>query len=52
MYGRKRDEARKIAKKAIEGYVEILSKHKEPILTDEETLVTTLDFEYASTSGS
>ena len=50
-YGRDLDEARKMAKDAIEGYIESLRKHKEPIPTDEETLVTTLDFEYASTSG-
>ena len=50
-YGRNLDEARQMAKDAIEGYVASLRKHKEPVPTDEETLVTTLDLEYASTSG-
>ncbi len=50
-YGRNLDEARKMAKDAIEGYITSLRKHKEPIPTDAETLVTTLDLEYASTSG-
>jgi antitoxin HicB len=50
-YGRNLDEVRKMAKDAIEGYIESLRNHKEPIPTDEETLVTTLDFEYASTPG-
>ena len=40
-----------MAKDAIEGYVQSLLKHKEPVPTDEETLVTMLDFEYATTSG-
>ena len=50
-YGRDLEEARKMAKDAIEAYVQSLRKHKEPVPTDEETLVTTLDFEYATTSG-
>ena len=51
-YGRDLNEARRMVKDAIAGYVESLRKHKEPIPTDEETtLVTTLDFEYASPSG-
>ena len=49
-YGRDLDEARRMAKDAIEGYVASLHKHKEPVPTDEETLVTTLDLEYASPS--
>jgi antitoxin HicB len=49
-YGRNLNEARTMAKDAIEGYIESLRKHKEPIPSDEETLVTTLDLEYASTS--
>ena len=50
-YGRDLDEARRMAKDAIRGYIESLRKHREPIPTDEETLVTTLDFEYASAPG-
>jgi antitoxin HicB len=50
-YGRTLAEARKMAKDPITGYIESLRKHKEPIPTDDETLVTSLDLEYASTSG-
>jgi predicted RNase H-like HicB family nuclease len=32
---------------AISGYIESLRKHNEPIPSDEETLVTSLDLEYA-----
>ena len=45
------DEARKMAKDAIAGYVASLLKHKEPIPADEETLVTTLDRECARVPG-
>ena len=50
-YGRTLVEARKMAKDAISGYIESLRKHKEPIPTDNETLVASLDLEYAQTSG-
>ena len=46
-YGRTLTEARKMAKDAISGYIESLKKHGEPIPTDEETLVASLDREYA-----
>jgi antitoxin HicB len=49
-YGRTLDEARKMAKDAISGYIESLKKHNEPIPTDDETLVGSLDLEYAQTS--
>jgi len=49
-YGRTLDEARKMAKDAIGGYIESLKKHKEPIPTDDETLVASLDLEYAQAS--
>jgi antitoxin HicB len=49
-YGRTLGEAKKMAKDAISGYIESLKKHKEPIPTDDETLVTSLDLEYAQTS--
>lgn len=49
-YGRTLDEAKRMAKDAISGYLASLKKHKEPIPTDEETLVTSLDLEYASAS--
>ncbi|MGO9209931.1 MAG: type II toxin-antitoxin system HicB family antitoxin [Terriglobales bacterium] len=50
-YGRTLVEARKMVKDAISAYIESLRKHKEPIPTDEETLVASLDLEYVQTSG-
>jgi len=50
-YGRTLVEARAMVKDAIAGYIESLRKHKEPIPTDEDTLVASLDLEYAQTSG-
>ena len=38
-FGRTLAEAKKMAKDAITGYIESLKKHKEPIPTDNETLV-------------
>jgi predicted RNase H-like HicB family nuclease len=38
-YGRTLREAREMAKDAISSYIESLRKHKEPIPTDDETLV-------------
>ncbi len=49
-YGRTLAEARKMAKDAASGYIESLRKHGEPIPTDDETLVTSLDLEYAQTA--
>lgn len=49
-YGRTLAEARAMAKDAISGYVESLKKHKEPVPSDDETLVTSLDLEYAETA--
>ena len=49
-YGRTLAEARTMAKDAITGYVESLKKHKEPIPSNDETLVTSLDLEYAETA--
>jgi antitoxin HicB len=46
-YGRTLSEAREMAKDAISGYIESLKKHKEPIPTDDETLVASLDLEYS-----
>ena len=48
-YGRTLTEAKKMAKDAISGYIESLKKHGEPIPTDDETLVASLDLEYAET---
>lgn len=46
-YGQTLAEAKKMAKDAITGYIASLKKHKEPIPTDNETLVASLDLEYA-----
>jgi antitoxin HicB len=39
--------AKKMAKDAISGYIESLKKHNEPIPTDDESLVASLDLKYA-----
>jgi antitoxin HicB len=49
-YGKSLAEARRLVKDAIVGYIRSLRKHKEPIPTDDETLVGSLDLEYAETS--
>jgi len=49
-YGRTLAEAKKLVRDAIFAYVESLKKHKEPIPNDDETLVASLDLEYAETS--
>ena len=46
-HGRTLTEAKKMAKDAISGYIESLRKHGEPIPTDSDTLVASLDLEYA-----
>jgi antitoxin HicB len=50
-YGRSIAEAKKMAKDAITGYIESLRKHGEPIPSDDEALVASLELEYAETSG-
>ena len=42
-YGRTLAEAKRMAKDAISGYIESLRKHKEPIPTDNESLVASLE---------
>ncbi|MGO8734855.1 MAG: type II toxin-antitoxin system HicB family antitoxin [Terriglobia bacterium] len=49
-YGRTLAEAREMAKDAASGYIESLRKHGERVPTDTETLVTSLDLEYAQTA--
>jgi antitoxin HicB len=46
-YGHTLGESKKMAKDAICGYIENLRKHKEPIPTDDETLIASLDLECA-----
>jgi antitoxin HicB len=49
-YGRTLVEARQMAKDAIAAYIESLKKHNEPIPTDDDSLVASLDLEYAEAS--
>lgn len=49
-YGRTIKEAKAMAYDAITGYLKSLKKHKEPIPSDTETLMTSLDLEYAKTA--
>jgi antitoxin HicB len=49
-HGRTLTEAKKMAKDAIAGYIESLKKHKEPIPSDDDSLVASLDVDYAETS--
>ena len=46
-YGRTLKEAQQMARDAISGYIASLRKHNEPVPTDAETLLTSLDLEYA-----
>ncbi len=46
-HGRTLDEARAMAKDAISGYIASLRKHNDPIPTDDETLLASLDLEYS-----
>jgi antitoxin HicB len=50
-YGRTLSEAKAMAKDAIAGYIASLQKHNESIPSDDETLVASLDLEYAETAG-
>lgn len=49
-HGRTLDEAKEMARDAIAGYIESLRKHNEPIPTDNDTLMTSLDLEYEQAS--
>ena len=46
-YGRTLKEAQEMAKDAISGYIASLRKHHDPVPSDEDTLLTTLELEYA-----
>ncbi len=46
-YGRTVDEAREMARDAISGYIASLRKHNDPLPTDDNTLVASLDLEYS-----
>ena len=49
-HGRTLEEAKEMAKDAIIGYIESLRKHNEPIPTDNDTLMASLDLEYEQAS--
>lgn len=49
-HGRTLEEAKEMARDAIFGYIESLRKHNEPIPTDNETLMASLDLEYEQAS--
>jgi antitoxin HicB len=49
-HGRTLDEAKEMARDAIVGYIESLTKHQEPIPTDNDTLMASLDLEYEQAS--
>lgn len=49
-YGRTLAEAKEMARDAIAGYIESLRKHGDPVPSDDETLLTSLDLEYAETT--
>ena len=49
-YGRTLTEAKNMVRDAISAYIVSLKKHNEPVPTDDETLVASLDLEYAETS--
>jgi len=46
-YGRTLKEAQEMARDAISGYIASLRKHNDPVPTDEDTLLASLDLEYA-----
>jgi antitoxin HicB len=46
-YGRSVDKAREMVRDTISGYIASLRKHKDPIPTDEDTLLASLDLEYS-----
>ena len=48
-YGRTLAEAKEMAKDAASGYIESLRKHGEPVPTDTETFVTSLDLDDVET---
>jgi antitoxin HicB len=49
-HGRTLAEAKRMARDAIAGYIESLRKHKEPIPSDDDSLVASLDVDYAETA--
>lgn len=46
-YGKNLKEAKKMAHDAIGAYIASLKKHRDPIPSDEETLLSSLDFSHA-----
>ena len=50
-YGRTMVEAKAMAKDAMSGYIESLRKHGEAIPSDDETVVASVELEYAEAPG-
>ena len=50
-YGRTLAEAKAMAKDAMSGYIESLRKHGEAIPSDDETVVASVELEYAEAPG-
>lgn len=50
-YGKNLNEAKKMARDAIDGYIRSLKKHGEPIPTDVNDCVATIDIELRNKSG-
>ncbi|HET7891474.1 MAG TPA: type II toxin-antitoxin system HicB family antitoxin [Candidatus Sulfotelmatobacter sp.] len=46
-YGRTLQEAQEMARDAISGYIASLRKHNDPVPSDKDTLLATLELEYA-----
>lgn len=49
-HGRTLEESKEMARDAIVGYIESLRKHNEPVPTDNETLMASLDLDYEQAS--
>ena len=47
IYGRTLQEAQEMARDAISGYIASLRKHNDPVPSDKDTLLATLELEYA-----
>ena len=47
-YGKTLSEAKKMAKDAIEGYLAVLKKHKQPVPTDDNSFFSTVDIKTQS----
>jgi antitoxin HicB len=46
-YGKNLEEAREMATDAIKGYIKSMRKHREPVQTDEESFISSVQFKTA-----